>query len=57
MANRGELRRQRQMAFLDVSFHIEKFSQLQKEWKDNIIFLQLVVFLRAILKVLLYDEI
>lgn len=51
MANRGELRKQRKIAFQDASFHIEKFSQLQKEWKANLIYLKFIVYIRATLKV------
>ena len=52
MANRGQLRKQRKLAFQDVSFHIEKFSMLQKEWRTVIIFIQLAMKIKNIIKVM-----
>ena len=51
MANRGDLRKQRKLAYLDVSFHKEKFSQFQKEWKSLIIFSQLYSNIKILIKV------
>jgi len=51
MANRGELRKQRKLAFLDVSFHKEKFSQFQREWKRLVIFIHLYFYIKMLVKV------
>lgn len=51
MASRGELRRQRKIAYLDVSFHVEKFSQLQKEWKSLIVLADFYLLIKALLQV------
>ena len=51
MANRGELRKQRKLIYQNVSFHMEKFSQLQKEWKTLIIFIQIAFNIKFVIKV------
>lgn len=52
MANRGALRKQRKRAFDDFSFHMERFIQLQTQWKFLIIFLQITLNLNYTMKVI-----